>query len=41
MKSIMSAFDDFFTGNTHDGNFSAMMEFYSQYDSNADLKDFW
>jgi hypothetical protein len=41
VNSFVSLFDDFFTGNTHDGNFDAMMKYYAEHGSECDKKCFW
>ena len=42
MHSITSLVDDFFTGNTHDGNMGAMMNHYAEHGcGNADIANFW
>jgi hypothetical protein len=41
MNSFTSMFDDFFTGNTHDGNLDAMMKHYAEAGNSNDLKCFW
>ena len=43
MHSITSLIDDFFTGNTHDGNFGEMMNHYANSGAKAqgDAPCFW
>jgi tRNA splicing ligase len=41
MNSFVSMFDDFFTGNTHDGNFDSMMKHYAEAGNQSDLNCFW
>lgn len=41
LHSITSLLDDFFTGNTHDGNFGDMMNHYANSGVQADIPCFW
>ena len=41
VNSFVSMFDDFFTGNTHDGNLDAMMKYYSEAGNECNLPCFW